>query len=92
MITKTYTVTCNGESVLRRVDRLMAWLDRASRAGHSGVVAVSLDGDGQERCLVSPLDPDSKKHVTRLNGKSREMRVEYLNSDTKELPKLNWEV
>lgn len=83
-VVKSYTLTITGperEGIARRIDRFMAWLHTASSWGHSGIVAMSLDGDGWEKVKVDGIGSGSVEYIRWRRGRSQMMRVEYLSQE-----------
>ena len=55
METRTFTITASAV-LLRRIERFLALLHYNSGFGHSGLFAMPLDGDGNEKVKVDGLD------------------------------------
>ena len=65
-VTRTFKITTSPE-VMRRFERFLAFLHWNSRYGHSGIFAMSLDGDGAERFTASPA-PGHSDEVSLCGG------------------------
>lgn len=75
------TIRGDAESMLR-LKRLLAWLDYNSKWGHSGTVAMSLDGDGWDKIEVDGIDlSPHKEYVGKRMIHEKQMRVEYASSE-----------
>jgi len=74
------TVTIETDSItMLKIKRLLAWLHIMGRWGHSGRVAIALDGDGDEQVTINGID--ISEHTDYLNTlRSFTMSVEYINS------------
>lgn len=62
---KTFTITAS-PIVLRRIERFLALLHFNSRFGHSGLFAMPLDGDGNEKVHIQPIDKNLMRQVDLL--------------------------
>lgn len=51
---KTFTIEAS-EEVMERIERFFALLHYNSGFGHSGLFAMPLDGDGNEKVKISPV-------------------------------------
>lgn len=75
------TIRGDEESMLR-LKRLLAWLHWNSRWGHSGTVAMSLDGDGWDKIEIDGIDlTPYKSYVDKRMVHEKQMRVEYASSE-----------
>ncbi len=54
-VVKTFTITAN-ESLMGKIERFLACLDFFTKWGHSSVLQLSQDGDGEDVCSVQGLD------------------------------------
>ncbi len=52
-VTKTYTVTGSSD-FLERFENLLAQIEHMGGIGHSGIAAISVDGDGADRPTFKP--------------------------------------
>ena len=80
---ETITITIETTSdVMLRIKRLLAWLHFNSSWGHSGTVAMSLDGDGWDKVKISGLDfSEYKDYVHHKMMRTKDMKVEYAGED-----------
>lgn len=66
-IIKTYTVTFASPHLVRRFERFLALLHFNSGFGHSGLFAMALDGDGDEKItLKNQLDKSMGYEVNAI--------------------------
>ncbi len=65
--TKTFTITAS-PILLRRIERFLALLHFNSGFGHSGIFAMSLDGDGNEKVKVADIDRNLAKQVEGIGS------------------------
>lgn len=56
-VTKTFTITAV-PSVMKKIERLMTMIHFSGSSGHSGVLAIQLDGDGKDHVSVAEVDRD----------------------------------
>ena len=52
-VKKTFEIETS-PSVMERIERFLALLHHNSNFGHSGLFAMHLDGDGQDKVVVTP--------------------------------------
>ena len=65
----------------RQLETLLSWMHFNTRWGHSGVVAMGVDGDGQDMITVEGLDLDSyKEAVKAINHREVNTSVEMVKS------------
>ena len=68
MPTKTYEITADLK-MLKKIDRLMSWLYFSSHWGHSGTVAIDLDGDGSEKVdVVGVNHGENRDYCKKITG------------------------
>jgi hypothetical protein len=79
-ITLRYTLTCNDPILAQRIDRLMAWIDH-TKVGHSGTVAMSIDGDGHERVNVEGITKESLQWIRERDYPSYRLNSAELITD-----------
>lgn len=69
--TKTFTVTAGKETMLK-IERLLSWMHWNTRWGHSGTVAMDVDGDGDEKVDVSGVDTGAHRdYVSKMAERKR---------------------
>ena len=75
------TVTIETDPVMmEKIKRFLAWLYLNSHWGHSGTVALSCDGDGADKVIVSGFDCEElRDYINKLSRKT--MKVEYINAE-----------
>lgn len=81
---ETLTLTIEATTdVMLRFKRLLAWLHFNSGWGHSGTVAMSLDGDGWDKLrIISGYNPqEHSEYVSHKMIRDKNMRVEYASSE-----------
>lgn len=66
-VTRTFEVTTSPD-VMKRLERFLALLHFNSGFGHSGLFAMSLDGDGPEKVEVKDLDKRLGYEVDAIGG------------------------
>ena len=71
--TRNFRITTSRE-VMDRFERFLAFLHWNSRHGHSGMFAMSLDGDGADRFTVSPA-PRHASEVSLCGGIGHDIEI-----------------
>lgn len=66
-VTKTFEITTT-LNIMKRLERFFALLHFNSGFGHSGLFAMSLDGDGNEKVNVASLDKRLGYEVDAIGG------------------------
>ena len=74
METRTFTITASAV-LLRRIERFLALLHYNSGFGHSGLFAMPLDGDGNEKVKVDGLDRRLAFEVDALGGVGYDVEI-----------------
>ena len=72
-IEKTFKITTSPE-IMKRIERFFALLHWNSRFGHSGIFAMSLDGDGSEGVTVNPK-PEHKYEVDKIGSVGYDVEI-----------------
>ena len=72
-ITKTFTITTS-LGVMKRIENFLSLLHWNSRIGHSGIFAMSLDGDGPNSVTVDPK-PTNPKEVSLMAGVGYDVEI-----------------
>jgi hypothetical protein len=73
-VTKAFTITTSPE-VLARFEKFLCFLHY--NGGHSGVFAMSFDGDGPERFKVEPAPDKGTRDWSRISDAGASVEVAY---------------
>lgn len=65
--TKTFAITAS-PTIMKRIERFLALLHFNSSFGHSGLFAMALDGDGNEKVSVDGIDRRLAHEVDLIGG------------------------
>ena len=70
----TVTIVASDPEVMLKIRRWLSWMHYNTAWGHSGTVAMDLDGDGSDRVRVEGMDHEPQRaFVERVFGKKVEV-------------------
>ena len=78
---KTFEVKTNSEFLMERFERFLALLHHNSNFGHSGLFAMPLDSDGDEKINILP-EPKFQNEVDLCGGIIGEIEIARENGFT----------
>ncbi len=72
--TRIFEITASPK-LMKRIERFLAFLHFNSQFGHSGLFAMSLDGDGPENVVIKGLEKNLGYEVDAIGGVGYDIEI-----------------